>query len=150
MESNAAWRSLPGTTILKKCASLGIESGAKIDIRDLDKTGHRYGINIFLFFEKDLVRTRTIEQVLEEYKGVPEFERPYIRVDRFLAFTKKNDPSFEQTLREFPLKIEIMVIGEMRSADRKRIVPFVSGLMPFLDELDVDAELQQVNIPRSL
>ncbi len=146
MESNAAWRSLPGTTILEKCTSLGIASGAKIDIRDLDKTGRRYGINIYLFFEKDLVRTHTIEQVQEEYKGVPEFERPYIRVDRFLAFTKKNDPSFEQTLREFPLMIEIVVIGEMRSADGSRMVPFVSGLMPFLDELDVDAELPQVNV----
>jgi hypothetical protein len=135
---------------LEKCTSLGIASGAKIDIRDLDKTGRRYGINIYLFFEKDLVRTHTIEQVQEEYKGVPEFERPYIRVDRFLAFTKKNDPSFEQTLREFPLTIEIMVIGEMRSTDGGRMVPFVSGLMPFLDELDVDAEPPQVNVPRPL
>jgi hypothetical protein len=150
MESNAAWRSLPGTTILEKCVSLGIESGAQIDIRDLDKKGRRYGINIFLFFEKDLVHTHTIEQVQEEFKGVPEFERPYIRVDRFLAFTKKNDPSFEQTLREFPLKIEIVVIGEMRSADGGRMVPFVSGLMPFLDELDVDAEPPQVNVPGPL
>ena len=150
MESNAAWRSLPGTTILEKCASLGIACGAQIDIRDLDKKGRRYGISIFLFFEKDLVRTHMFEQVQEEYKGVPEFERPYIRVDRFLAFTKKNDPSFEQTLREFPLKIEIVVIGEMRSADGGRMVPFVSGLMPFLDELDVDAEPPQVNVPGPL
>jgi hypothetical protein len=147
MENNTAWSSLPGTTILEKCASLGIVCGAKIDIRDLDNTGRRYGINIFLFFEKDLVHTRTIEQVQEEYKGVPEFERPYIRVDRFLAFTKKNDLSFEQTLREFPLKIEIARIGEMRSADGGRIAPFISGLMPFLDELDVDAEPPQVNAP---
>ena len=146
MESNAAWRSLPGKTILEKCASLGLECGAKIDIRDLDKTCRRYGINIFLFFEKDLVHIHTIEQVQEDYKGVPEFERPYICIDRFLAFTKKNDPSFEQTLREFPLMIEIVVIGEMRSADGSRMVPFVSGLMPFLDELDVDAEPPQVNV----
>jgi hypothetical protein len=146
MESNAAWRALPGTTILEKCTVLGIECSAKIDIRDLDKTGRRCGINIFLFFEKDLVHTHTIEQLLEEYKEVPEFERPYIRVDRFLAFTKKNDPSFEQTLREFPLKIEIARIGEMHSADGGRMVPYVSGLMPFLDELDVDAEPPQVNV----
>lgn len=146
MESNTAWKSLPGTTILEKCASLGIGCGAQIDIRDLDKKCRRYGISIFLFFEKDLVYTHMIEQVLEEYKGVPEFERPYIRVDRFLAFTKKNDPSFEQTLREFPLKIEIAVIGEMRSADGGRMDPFVLGLMPFLDELDVDAEPPQVNV----
>jgi hypothetical protein len=147
MENNPAWSSLPGTTIVEKFASLGIACGAKVDIRDLDKTGRRYGINIFLFFEKDLVHTHTIGQVLEEYKEVPEFERPYIRVDRFLSFTRENDPSFAQTLREFPLKIEIITVGEMHSADGNCMVPFVSGLMPFLDELDVDAEPPQVNVP---
>jgi len=150
MENNTAWSSLPGTTILEKCDSCGIVRGRKIDIRDLDEKSRTYGIDIFLFFEKDLVHTHTIEQVQEEYKGVPEFERPYIRVDRFLAFTRKNDPSFEQTLREFPLMIEITLIGEMRSADGSRTVPFVSGLMPFLDELEVDAEPPPVNVPGPL
>jgi hypothetical protein len=147
MEHNAAWRSLPGTTVLEKCASLGITCGAKIDIRELDKIARRYGIGIYLFFEKDLLHTHSIEQVQEEYKGVPEFERPFIRVDRFLAFTKKNDPSFAQTLREFPLMIEIARIGEGCHAENGNVMPVVSGLMPFLDELDVDAEPPRLNVP---
>ena len=147
MESNTAWRSLPGTTTPEKAASCGIIRGRKIDIRELDEKSRKYGIDIFLFFEKDLVHTTTIEQVQEKYKDVPEFERPYVRIDRFLSFTRENDPSFEQTLKEFPLKIEIVTVGEMRSADSNSMVPFVSGLMPFLDELDVDAEPPQVNEP---
>jgi hypothetical protein len=147
MEHNTAWRALPGATVPEKCASLGIACGEKIDIRELDKIARKYGIEIYLFFEKDLLCTHTIERVQEEYKEVPEFERPYIRVDRFLAFTKKNDPSFAQTLQEFPLMIEIARIGGGRSAESGEMVPVISGLMPFLDELDVDAEPPQVNVP---
>jgi hypothetical protein len=147
MENNTAWSSLPGTTILEKCTSCGIMRGGKIDIRELDEKSWMYGIDIFLFFEKDLVHTHTMEQVQEEYKDVPEFERPYVRIDRFLSFTRENDPSFAQTLRDFPLIIEIIAVGEMRSADDGTLLPFVSGLMPFLEELDVDAEPPQVNVP---
>jgi len=146
MENNTAWSSLHGTTPSEKIRSSGIEVGRTIDVRDLDTASRRYGIEIFLFFEKDLVHSHTISQVQEKFKDVPEFERPYIRVDRFLDFTRENDPSFEQTLQDLPLMIEIVAIGEMQPADGGREVPYVSGLMPFLDELDVDADLPQVNV----
>jgi hypothetical protein len=139
METSAAWADLPGTTTFEKIASLGIAGGKRIDIRELDTTSREYGIEIFLFFEKDLVHTSTIEQVIEEYRDVPEFERPYIPVDRFIDFTRENDPSFAQTIAEFPLMIDIVVIGDMKAASGEGEVPFISGLMPFLDELDVDA-----------
>ncbi|GAB6286015.1 MAG: hypothetical protein STSR0009_22160 [Methanoregula sp.] len=150
MENTTAWSYLPGTTPKEKCASLGIVRGRIIDVRELDEKSRKYGIDIFLFFEKDLVRTQTLEQVQEQYKAVPEFERPYVRVDRFLAFTQENDPSFEQTLRDFPLMIEIVATGETQPAPGSDPVPFVTGLMPFLDELDVDAEPPQVNVPQPL
>ena len=146
MENTTAWSSLPGTTTTEKCASCGITRGRIIDVRELDEKSRTYGIDIFLFFEKALVHTHTIGQVQEQYKAVPEFERPYVRVDRFLTYTQENDPSFEQTLREFPLMIEIVTIGEMQPADGGIPAPFVSGLMPFLDELDVDAEPPAVNV----
>jgi hypothetical protein len=138
MEKSAAWATLPGTTTLEKIASLGIVGGRQIDIRELDTVSLKYGIEIFLFFEKDLVHTHTIEQVIDQYKDIPEFERPYIPVVRFIEFTKENDPSFTRTMEEFPLMVEIVVIGDMRAGDGRE-VPFVSGLMPFLDELDIES-----------
>jgi hypothetical protein len=78
--------------------------------------------------------------VLEEYDPVPEYGRPYVTVGSFLRFTRENDPSFEQTLREFPLVIEIVSTGEMESPTYGTSVRFITGMMPFLDELDVDAE----------
>jgi hypothetical protein len=146
METSAAWTHLPGTTSFEKISSLGIAGGKRIDIRELDTTSRKYGIEIFLFFEKDLVHSLTIEQVIDQYRDVPEFERPYIPVDRFIEFTKENDPSFAQTIEEFPLMVDIVVIGDMKAASGEGEVPFVSGLMPFLDELDVDAEPPKVNV----
>ncbi|MFY9801177.1 MAG: hypothetical protein WAK10_08010, partial [Methanoregula sp.] len=71
---------------------------------------------------------------------IPEYGRPYIRVGSFLRFTRENDPSFEQTMREFPLMIEIVAIGEMQEPVSGKTIRYITGLMPFLDELDVDAD----------
>jgi hypothetical protein len=136
----AALQDLRGTTLEDKLGSIGITQGNLVDIRELDTLSGKYGITVYLFFEKDLVHTRTIGQLLEEYRNVPEYERPCIRIDAFLRFTKENDPSFEHTMREFPLMVEIAAMGEMQPAGEGRPVPYVSGLMPFLDELDVDGD----------
>jgi hypothetical protein len=56
-----------------------------------------------------------------------------------LKFTRENDPSFELTMREFPLMLKIVTVGETRMKDGGKTVPYIAGLMPFLDELDVDA-----------
>lgn len=139
-DTEAALHALSGSTLSEKMASIGIESGRMIDIRNLEKIGRDYGIEIYLFFEKDLATTRTISEVQEEYRSVPEYERPFIRVDRFLAFTRKNDPSFEQTLEEFPLMIEIVTVSEQPGSAPGTTRPYASGLMPFLDEFDVDLD----------
>jgi len=149
-DTDAARNALRGTTIPEKMASIGVERGRMIDIRDLDKIGSDYGIGIYLFFEKKLALSRSLAEVQEDYRDVPEYERPYVRVDRFLQFTKKNDPSFARTLEEFPLMIEIVAVGEMHDPATGSTTPFVTGLMPFLDEFDVDVDLVAQSHGRSV
>jgi len=140
MQKKLAWDSLPGNTPSEKLTTLGVSPGRMLDVRTLDEIAKDYGVPVYLFFEEDLARSRSLESVHEEYHAFPEYERPYVRVDRFLDFTRANDPSFEQTMNEFPLLIEIVKIFETDpAATIANGRPCVTGLMPFLDELDVDA-----------
>jgi len=144
MEKNAAWEALPGSTTDEKLRSLGAMKGSMLDIRMLDEISRRYDVEVYLFFEEDLARTRTLESVLEEFDPVPEYGRPYISVGSFLRFTRENDPSFERTMRDFPLVIEVVITGEMQSprygTPVGTPVRFITGLMPFLEEMDVGAD----------
>ena len=140
MEKNAAWEALPGKTPEEKLRALGAIEGSMLDIRLLDEISRKYDVEVYLFFEEDLARTRTLESVLEEYDPVPECGRPYVTVGSFLRFTRENDPSFERTMREFPLVIEIVNMGEMQSKQYGTPVRFIAGQMPFLDEMDVDTD----------
>ena len=139
MEKMKAWSALGGKTPAEKLGSLGVFEGRILDVRFLDEIDRTYGVAVILFFEEDLARTRTLESVQEEFFNTPEYERPYIAVSNFLRFTRENDPSFEQTMREFPLMVEIVTVGESHTKDDGKTVPYVAALMPFLDELDVDA-----------
>ena len=140
MDTEPAWEALPGKTLAEKLGSLGVTRDGTLDIRLLDEISRTYGIEVFLFFEEDLARTRTLESVLEEFDIFPEYGRPYITIESFLRFTRENDPSFEQTMRELPLMIEIVTIGERQLPNYGTINRYISGVMPFLDELDVDAD----------
>jgi hypothetical protein len=135
----AAQKTLAGTTPEEKLATLGIAPGKTVDVRVLGRIANTHGIEITLFFEEDLARTRPLASVEEEFGSLPEYERPYISVNSFLRFTRENDPSFEQTMDAFPLMIEIVSTGERPSGKGNKQVLFVTGLMPFLDELDVEA-----------
>jgi hypothetical protein len=139
MKKRNAWAALPGSTPAEKLQVLGIEKDTHVDIRRLDEISRRYGVSIYLFFEEDLARNRSLESVMAEFGSVPVFERPYICVPDFLRFTKENDPSFEQTLQEFPLMVEIVSSGTTLAGSDGNDMPVVTGLMPFLDEMDVDA-----------
>jgi hypothetical protein len=139
----AAWAAVPGTTPVEKLGRLGIIPGTTADIRKLGTIADNYGVAIWLFFEEDLVRTRTLESVLAEFAGTSEYERPVILVESFLQFTQENDPSFVQTLEEFPLMVEIVQIGQTPSGTGTPAEPYVTCLMPFLDELDTSAEPPQ-------
>ena len=140
MDTEAAWEALPGKTSAEKLGSLGVMRNGILDIRMLDEISRSYGVEVFLFFEEDLARTRTLESVLEEFDIFPEYGRPYITIESFLRFTRENDPSFERTMQELPLMIEVVTIGERQSTERGTTNRYISGLMPFLDELDVDAD----------
>ncbi|MDO9549792.1 MAG: hypothetical protein Q7J03_02350 [Methanoregula sp.] len=146
MEKLKAWSALGGTTPVEKLGNLGVSEGQILDVRFLDEVARTYGVSVILFFEEDLARTRTLESVVQEFSYAPEFERPYISIGSFLTFTRENDPSFEQTMREFPLMVEIATVSETTSSKDGKTVPYVAGLMPFLDELDVDAPLPVPNL----
>jgi hypothetical protein len=149
MKKRNAWLALPGSTPAEKLQVLGVEKNAQVDICRLDEISRKYGVTIYLFFEKDLALNHPLETVLLEYGSVPVFERPFISVPDFLRFTRENDPSFEQTLREFPLTVEIVSSGNTLAGTDGHDVPVVTGLMPFLDELDVDAPLPEPDMDYS-
>jgi hypothetical protein len=137
MINKTAWAVLPGATPEQKLAHIGLVPRATVDIRKLGTIADNYGVPIYLFFEENLARTRSLESVLAEFGPVPEYERPVILVSSFLRFTQENDPSFEQTMNEFPLMVEVIAIGGNGDA------PYATCLMPFLDELDLSAELPE-------
>lgn len=146
MKKRNAWSAIPGSTSAEKLKVLGVEKNKPVDICRLDEISRRYGITVYLFFEEDLARNQSLETVMQEYGSVPVFERPYITVPDFLRFTRENDPSFEQTLREFPLMVEIVSTGTTLAGTDGSDVPMVTGLMPFLDEMDVDAPLPEATV----
>lgn len=146
MVSTAAHKALEGSTPEEKLGSVGITCGAQMDVRKLGALANTYAIEVILFFEEDLARNRTFVSVQEEFGSFSEFERPYIDVNSFLRFTRENDPSFEATMDAFPLMIEIVNFGEIAHGSDDQPVLMVSGLMPFLDELDVDAPLPEPNL----
>lgn len=116
----------------------GIVPGAKIDIRDLDTVRQQQNLEVYLYFEEELARESTLSENLEEYGDVPDFERPFIRLDAFLQFAGESDPLFTQRLEDVPLIIEVIAYGEIVYEGRNEPTPYMKGLMPFLDEMQMD------------
>ena len=108
MQRKAGGTSLPGSTPEEKLGSLGIAPGKKIDIRKLGNYANLHGIEITLFFEEDLARTRTLEAVRQEYCHFPEYERPYVDVN---------------TLGHMPWAYR-MPVSQMPITDAKSLLPF--------------------------
>jgi hypothetical protein len=119
---------------------LGIAAGTRIDIRDLDALSKHHNFQAYLYFEEDLARGSTLGRDLEDYRHVPEVERPFVNLDEFLRFATGSDPLFSSYLDELPLVIEILACGEIHAEDGEAVA-YVKGLMPFLDELDMDDAL---------
>lgn len=124
---------IEGATPEEKLAHLGVHIGEKVDIRDLDILHDRYGVEVVLYFEEDLVRRGQYEQDLADHAHVPVYERPFIEVGTFLGFAGESDPTFAQRLVDFPLMIQVVGIGEL--SDREK-TPYLTGLMPFVDEIE--------------
>ncbi|KDE55127.1 hypothetical protein [Methanoculleus sp. MH98A] len=126
-----------GTAFPPDLERLGIVAGAKIDIRDLDAMGRRHNFHVFLYFEEDLVRDSTLREDLQEYDDVPDLERPFVNLNEFLRYAAEQDPLFTRRLDELPLVIEVVAYGDLRTEEGK-LIPYVKGLMPFLDELTME------------
>ncbi|NMB79818.1 MAG: hypothetical protein GYA23_12075 [Methanomicrobiales archaeon] len=146
MQKKPAHGTLAGATAEEKLGSLGLVPGRTVDVRTLGRIANTHNVEITLFFEDDLARNRTFESVKEEFGNFSEYERPYINVTSFLQFTRENGPSFEATMEAFPLMIEIVKTGEKLAEKDHKPVLFATGLMPFLDEFDVNAPPPEPNI----
>lgn len=120
----------------------GIVPGAQIEIRELENLGKRHHFQIYLYFEEDLARESTIQEDLQEYHDVPDLDRPFVRLDAFIRFATESDPLFARRLDELPLIIEIVAYEEVREGEGGS-VPSIKGLMPFLDELEVEEEEEE-------
>lgn len=130
------FENLAGETDEEKYNSLSVKKGGKTDILDLKKIHDLYDIEVVLYFEKDLAKNSTYEKDLSDYSGYEDDMRPFIEIEKFIKFGRENDPTFEGRLSEFPLMITIISTGIIDSAGKK--IRYIKGLMPFLDEFDVD------------
>ncbi|MDE4907208.1 hypothetical protein L0665_01020 [Methanogenium marinum] len=138
MKKKQSWNDIAGDSVAEKMKTLGITVGKKIDVRKLGEIADTFGIEAVLYFEKELAKTSTYEADLKDFAGDDEFNRPFILANSFIKFGSKEDPTFPSRLIEFPMMISITEVSERH--DGSRVIPYIKGLMPFLDEFDVDAE----------
>lgn len=134
-----SFETIKGKTPEEKINNLGVAKGKEKNVLELNMLYESYGLEIVLYFEKDLAESSTYEKDLVSFADDDEFARPFIIADKFIQFGKENDPTFENRLKEFPLMIKIVDFGERITKDGSKKV-YIKGLMPFLDEFDVDKE----------
>jgi len=117
-----------------ECNTFAVAPGEKVDILELEELGSRYGIEIYLYFEEDLARNSTLQKDMEDYTAVPEYERPFIRLEKFITFAASQDPEFRDKLKELPLILEVIACGEItrEGADHR----YITTLMPFLQDME--------------
>ncbi len=127
---------LEGESIEDKFASIGLNTGDKVDFRELKKIDEQYNIDVILYFEEEIAKNSTYEADLKKYAGVPEYERPFVKLKSFLRFISECDPEFEPRLDMFPLMADIIKLGEHggEGAGKKKVMAKV--LLPFYNELD--------------
>lgn len=130
-----AYRMLPGTSPAEKLGSLGLVRGKNVDLRELAAAAHTYGIAVYLFFEEQLARTTSLELVIHQYRDLPAFERPYVRVEDFLRFVQENDPAFEQVMQASPIMLEIITVAEIAANPEIPALVYITAMMPYVDEL---------------
>ncbi|WAI00918.1 hypothetical protein [Methanogenium organophilum] len=133
-----SWNDIAGESVAEKMQALGVTVGQKSDIRKLGEIADACGIEAVVYFEKDLAETSTYEDDLKNFAGADEFCRPFVLANSFIAFASENDPSFPSRLKEFPMMIQVIEVGER--TEGSHVIPYIKGLMPFLDDFDVDAE----------
>jgi hypothetical protein len=131
---------LPGDTTEEKFSSMGIIIGKSYDVLDLRKKGKLFSVEVVLYFEPELAVNSSYEKDLADFADEPVEGRPFVPVDFFLNFGEENDPTFKGRLKEFPLMIKVVDFGAVKSPGGDTY--YIKGVMPFLDEFDVDVEPQ--------
>ncbi|MDD4254255.1 MAG: hypothetical protein PHP59_02640 [Methanofollis sp.] len=135
MTEKNAFENLKGSGVDEKFVSIGVSPGVQIDILELQRLSRRYGFRAVVYFEEEMAQAGDLAADEKEYADVPESDRPFVSVDDFLKFAREYDPySFDIRLKELPIMIEVVSVGEIAGT------PYVTGLMPFLDELDTFEE----------
>ncbi len=117
-----------------ECTTFAVAPGEKVDILELEELGSRYGIAMYLYFEEDLARNSTLQKDMDDFEAVPEYERPFIRLEKFIAFAASQDPTFRDKLKELPLILEVIACGEIALAGTHH--RYITTLMPFLDDME--------------
>ena len=130
---------LPGDTTEEKFSSMGIIKGKSYDVLDLRRKGILFSVEVILYFEPELAGNSSYEKDLADFADEPVEGRPFVPVDFFLNFGEENDPTFKGRLKEFPLMIEVVDFGSVRGPGGGDSY-YIKGVMPFLDEFDVDVE----------
>ncbi|MCK4270135.1 MAG: hypothetical protein KAW93_06615 [Methanogenium sp.] len=127
---------LEGESLEDKFASIGLNTEDKVDFRELKKINELYNIDVVLYFEEEIAKNSTYEADLKKYAGVPEYERPFVKLKSFMRFISECDPEFEPRLDIFPLMADIIKLGEHggEGAGKKKVM--VKVLLPFYNELD--------------
>ena len=129
---------LPGATDEEKFLSILVKPGEQLDILELNKIHDDYGVVVVLYFEKELAENSTYEKDLVDFAGHDDDMRPFIEVEKFISFGTENDPTFKNRLKEFPLIIKVLSTGVIAGEGKK--TRYIKGMMPFLDDFDVDQE----------
>ncbi len=120
--------------LTERCAESGIITGKKIDLRTLKKLEDRYDLDIILYWEEERVKKADYQRDLAQFRNIPEENRPFIKIDKFLEFMSGMyavfPKSLDELLEDIPIHVTIVAIKEGKER------PVIYGLMPFLDEME--------------
>jgi len=107
------FQAIAGETFLEKFAAIGLSSGEKKDIRELKRLVERYGFDVYLYFDEDLVRRSSLSCDLEDFAIVPPAARPFMELQRFFTILKEEDPELLSRLDQEPVIVEIIDNGRI-------------------------------------
>ncbi|NLV26305.1 MAG: hypothetical protein GXY48_03940 [Methanomicrobiales archaeon] len=108
-----------------------LKPGMIVDIRALEQIAIREKCEVVVYFEEELARNSSYEKDQKDFENFEEHERPFILVEPFLKFQREMNPLFDEALRQIPLGVTIIRAEQIGKKTR------ITGLLPFLDEMDV-------------
>ncbi|TAJ45707.1 hypothetical protein [Methanofollis fontis] len=104
-----AFEHLPGADTAERFAGLGIRAGEGVSLLSLRGIADDHGVEVWIYFDPAIARTSSIEADLVDFEFVPEPDRPFMELRRFLLFMESIEPGFDATLGEH--RAEIIAVG---------------------------------------